>query len=58
MSLLYAKVRFPIVSAQYSAVSVAVEFVMWISAVVQVWFSFGMIIWNEISAEIREFLPY
>ena len=39
VSLLYAKVCCHIVSAQYSAVSIAVEFVMWMSAVVQVWFS-------------------
>ena len=39
--LLYAKVRFHILSAQYSAFSIAVEFVMWMSAVVQVWFSFS-----------------
>ena len=41
VSLLFAKVYFHIVSAQYSAVSIAVEFVMWMSAVVQVWFSFS-----------------
>ena len=38
--LLYAQVCFHIVSAQYSAISIEVEFFMWMFAMVQVWFSF------------------
>ena len=45
VSLLFAKVCIPIVSAQYSAFSIAVEFVMWMFAVVQVWFCFSQRSW-------------
>ena len=55
LSLLYAKVCFHIVSAQYSAVSIAVEFVKWMSVHAATLADSGLVLSGWIS---HRFLPF